>query len=86
MYLVLYFLGIYLTIVNNSVVKNLNRIAITYGLHLILTVPSSFYLAKQITSSEKLSDNFILIFIITLLLVINSLLISGFVIKRIQKP
>lgn len=85
MYLILYFLGISLTIVNNSVVKNLNRTAITYGLHLILTVPSSFYLAKEITRSEKLSDNFILIFITTLLLVINSLLISGFVIKKIQK-
>ena len=86
LYLLYYFLGIYLTIADYVFLpKKYNRFAVMTGIHLALTVPSAYFLAKELGNVERTTDNFLLISGVTVLLTLLSLLLSGLIVKRIEQ-
>lgn len=84
-YLVYYFLGIYLTIAEYAFLpKNNSRLYIMFGIHLIFTLPSSFFLANEVLKSSQVEKNNFYIFILTLLLATISVLLSGIIVNKIK--
>ena len=80
-FIIYYFLGIYLTILNYKFVKKDNFV-ITLGLHIVFTVPSSFFLSKEILEIENITNKLISVFLLTILLILISLMMSGIIIKK----
>ena len=85
LYLIYYFVGVYLIIAEYVLLSDkFPKYYIMCSLHLIFTVPSSYFIATRITELMKLNGiGFIALF--TFLLAILSLLLSGIIVSKIRK-
>ena len=84
-FLIYYFIGIYLTIADYALLpKSRNRYYVMMGIHLIFTVPSSFFLAKDFIKTSWPGENYFYISILTLFFTVISLSLSGVIVNKIK--
>jgi hypothetical protein len=86
LYIIYYFLSIYLNIAAYAFANKYN-VGIYLALQMSLTVPSSYYLAKEILRINKTLenlDNVLSTFLVTILLVLISTILSAVVIQKIK--
>ncbi len=85
-FLILYFVGIVLTVANFLFVKRENNFRIACGLHLALIVPASYNLAKLILNVEQVMESFIMMLVLTLVLAAMPLtIIAAFFRRRVTE-
>jgi hypothetical protein len=83
-YLIYYFTGIYLIIAEYTLLSDkFPKYYIMCSLHLIFTVPSSYFIATRITELMKLNGiGYTVLF--SILFAVLSLLLSGIIVSRIR--
>ena len=86
LWIIYYFIGIYLTIINYLFLpKKYDKESTMLSIHIIFTVPSAYYLAEKTIHNWSLPDNIFISLFLTSILIFLSLFLWGIVVKRITR-
>ncbi|RYY21262.1 MAG: hypothetical protein EOO04_18570 [Chitinophagaceae bacterium] len=85
LWIIYYFLGIYLTIINYLFLpEKYNRESEMQCLHLIFTVPAAYNLSEIAITYWSLPDTVVVALLLTLIATFSSLFLWGVVVKRMS--
>lgn len=68
MFIILYVVGIVLSVANFIFLKREYNFRVACGLHLCLIVPASYNLAKLILNVDQVMESFVMLLLVTLIL------------------